>query len=71
MDAAVYLREAGVGSIPEARILNRAEEWATFLLVLVGGLVLLALMGVVVGPWFDHAFAGLFHTLSSPLVTSR
>ena len=48
--------------------MNRVEAWATFLLVVVAGLILLSFMGVVVGAWFDHVFSGLFHTLSSPLV---
>lgn len=47
--------------------MDRVEAWATFVLVLMAGLVLLSLMGVVVGPWFDHAFSGIFHTLDSPL----
>jgi Trk-type K+ transport system membrane component len=51
--------------------MDRVEAWATFVLVLVAGLVLLSLMGVLVGAWFDHAFNGLFHTLSSPLVLFR
>lgn len=48
--------------------MDRAEAWATFVLVLVAGLVLLSLMGVLVGPYVDHVFSGLLHTLSSPLV---
>ncbi|MFZ0830012.1 MAG: hypothetical protein WCB18_05335 [Thermoplasmata archaeon] len=51
--------------------MNRVEAWATFLLVVVAGLILLSFMGVVVGAWFDHAFSGLFHTLSSPLLVFR
>ncbi|MGC2288335.1 MAG: hypothetical protein WA688_00555 [Thermoplasmata archaeon] len=51
--------------------MDRVESWATFVLVLVAGLVLLSFMGVLVGTWFDHAFSGLFHTLDSPLVLFR
>jgi succinate dehydrogenase/fumarate reductase cytochrome b subunit len=47
--------------------MDRAEAWATFVLVLVGGLILLSLLGVLVGAYVDHAFNGLMHTLSSPL----
>jgi hypothetical protein len=48
--------------------MDRAEAWATFVLVLVAGLVLLSLLGVLVGVYVDHAFSGLLHTLSSPLL---
>lgn len=51
--------------------MDRAEAWATFVLVLVAGLVLLSLMGVLIGAWVDHAFSGLIHTLGSPLVLFR
>ena len=51
--------------------MDRAEVWATFILVLVGGLVLLSLMGVLVGPFVDHAFGNLLHTLGSPLLGFR
>jgi hypothetical protein len=47
--------------------MDRMEAWATFVLALVAGLVLLSFVGVVVGPWLDHAFTGLFRTLGSPL----
>lgn len=46
---------------------DRVEAWATFVLTLVAGLVLLSFMGILVGPWLDHAFSGIFHTLASPL----
>jgi len=48
--------------------MNRVEGWATFLLVLVAGLVLLSFLGVLVGTWLDHTFAGLLHVLSAPLL---
>jgi hypothetical protein len=51
--------------------MERVEAWATFVLFLVGALVLLSLMGVLVGAWIDHAFGGLFHALGSPLLLSR
>lgn len=51
--------------------MERAEAWATFILVIVGALVLLAFMGVLVGAWLDHTFAGILHTLASPLVWFR
>ena len=57
--------------IPGGRAVDRAEVWATFVLVLVGGLVLLSLMGVLVGPFVDHAFGNLLHTLGSPLLGFR
>jgi hypothetical protein len=69
MDAAVYLPEFGLFSTPEGLTMDRAEAWATFVLVIVAGLVLLSLMGVLVGPYVDHAFSGLFHTLSRPLLS--
>lgn len=47
--------------------MDRVEAWATFLLVLVSGLVLLSFMGVLVGSWLDHTLSGLFHTLGAPL----
>jgi hypothetical protein len=51
--------------------MDRAEVWATFVLFLVGALVLLSFMGVLVGAWIDHAFGGLIHMLGSPLLLSR
>ena len=51
--------------------MERAEAWATFVLVIVGALVLLTFMGVLVGAWLDHTFAGLLHTLASPLLVVR
>ena len=71
MQAVVYLPGAGVETIPEVVAMNRAEVWATFILMIVGALVLLTFMGFVVGGWFDHAFGVLFHTLSSPLLATR
>jgi hypothetical protein len=68
VDAGVYLPENGVASFPGVLAVDRAEAWATFVLVLVAGLVLLSLMGVLVGAWVDQAFNGLIHTLGSPLV---
>lgn len=47
--------------------MDRMEAWATFVLTLVAGLVLLSFLGVLVGPWLNHAFTGLFRTLGSPL----
>jgi hypothetical protein len=66
--AAIYLPENGVATFPGVWAMDRAEAWATFVLVLVAGLVLLSLMGVLVGAWVDHAFNGLIHALGSPLV---
>jgi Trk-type K+ transport system membrane component len=71
VDTSVYLPDSGVAKIPEAVVMNRVEAWATFLLVVVAGLILLSFMGVVVGPWFDHLFSGIFHTLGAPLVLRR
>jgi hypothetical protein len=51
--------------------MDRAEAWATFVLVIVAGLVLLSFMGVLVGAFVDHAFSGILHTLSRPLVLWR
>ena len=51
--------------------MDRAEGWATFVLVLVAGLILLSLLGVLVGPYVDHALNGLLHTLSSPLILNQ
>ncbi|MCI4353618.1 MAG: hypothetical protein L3K14_09620 [Thermoplasmata archaeon] len=47
--------------------MDRVEAWATFVFVLVAGLVLLSVMGVLVGAWLDHTLSGLFHTLGAPL----
>jgi hypothetical protein len=71
VDAVVYLPEFGVESNLGAKAMNRVEAWATFLLVVVAGLILLSFMGVLVGAWFDHAFSGLFHVLGAPLLVSR
>jgi hypothetical protein len=71
VQAVVYLPEISLGSIPGVRLMDRAEAWATFVLVLVAGLVLLSLMGVLIGAWVDHAFSGLIHTLGSPLLVFR
>jgi hypothetical protein len=60
-----------VKSIPGVRIMDRVEAWATFVLVIVAGLVLLSFLGVLVGAWFDHTFSSLFHTLGSPLILFR
>jgi hypothetical protein len=68
VDVRIYLPEIGVAWFPGVLAMDRAEAWATFVLVLVAGLVLLSLMGVLVGAWVDHAFNGLIHTLGSPLV---
>ena len=50
--------------------MDRVEAWATFLLVIVAGLVLLGFMGVLVGTWLDHTLSGLLHTLGAPLLLS-
>lgn len=71
MEAVVYVPEIADSWIPGVQTMDRVESWATFVLVLVAGLVLLSFMGVLVGTWFDHAFSGLFHTLDSPLVLFR
>lgn len=48
--------------------MDRAEAWATFLLVVVAGLILLGFLGVLVGSWLDHTLSGLLHVLGSPLL---
>ena len=71
MDLVVYLSEIRIVTIPGVWAVNRGEVWATFILVVVAGLVLLSFMGVLVGAWFDHAVSGLFHTLAAPLIVYR
>jgi hypothetical protein len=71
VDGAVYLPEFCVLVIPRRLPMDRAEAWATFVLVIVAGLVLLSFMGVLVGAFVDHAFSGILHTLSRPLVLWR
>ena len=68
VDGAIYVPEFHVTLIPGGLAMDRAEAWATFVLVLVAGLVLLSLLGVLVGAYVDHAFNGLMHTLSGPLL---
>jgi hypothetical protein len=71
LDAVVYLPEIRNETNPGVRKVDRVEAWATFVLFIVAGLVLLSFLGVVVGAWFDHAFTGLFHALGTPLVLFR
>jgi hypothetical protein len=64
--AFIYPKSACSG--PRRWRMDRVEAWATFLLVLVAGLVLLSFMGVVVGAWLGHEFGSILHALGTPLV---
>jgi hypothetical protein len=69
--SAVYLPEIRLLTFRGVRAVDRAEAWVTFVLFLVGGIVLLSFMGVLVGAWVDHAVSSLIHTLGTPLVLFR